>query len=266
MMNRFEGKVALISGAARGIGAASAKLLGQGGARVVLGDVLEEEGQATAQEIQRAGGTAVFVRLDVTHEEDWAHAVGLAVERLGSLDVLVNNAGIYHTRTLEETSLADWRRVMAVNLDGVFLGTRAAIGAMKQRKAESWGSIINTSSTAGIVGAPALAAYSATKGGVRAFTKATAIECARLGYRIRVNSIHPGVIESDMGRQVLDDLVRSGVMGGEAEVRNFLVGIHPVGRLGAPADVAQAVAFLASEDASFITGIELVVDGGFTAQ
>lgn len=265
-MNRVEGKVALVSGAARGIGAASAKLLGQGGARVVLGDVLEAEGQATAEEIQRAGGTAVFVRLDVTREEDWAHAVGLAVERFGSLDVLVNNAGIYHSRTLEETSLADWRRVMAVNLDGVFLGTRAALGAMKQRKAQSWGSIINTSSTAGIVGAPGVAAYSATKGGVRAFTKATAIECARLGYRVRVNSIHPGLIESDMTRQVLDELVRSGTMGGEAEVRNFFVGIHPIGRIGAPADVAQAVAFLASDDAAFITGIELVVDGGFTAQ
>jgi NAD(P)-dependent dehydrogenase (short-subunit alcohol dehydrogenase family) len=265
-MNRVEGKVALISGAARGIGAASARLLGQGGARVVLGDVLEEEGQATAQEIQRAGGTAVFVRLDVTREEDWARAVGLAGERFGGLDVLVNNAGIYHYRTLEETSLADWRRVMAVNLDGVFLGTRAALGAMKQRKAESWGSIINTSSTAAMVGAPGVAAYSATKGGVRAFTRATAIECARLGYRVRVNAVLPGVIESDMGRQVLDEIVRTGTMGGEAEVRNFVLGIHPVGRLGAPVDVAQAIVYLASDDAAFVTGMELVVDGGFTAQ
>jgi 3(or 17)beta-hydroxysteroid dehydrogenase len=265
-MNRVEGKVALVSGAGRGIGAASAMLLGQGGAHVVIGDVLEEEGQAIAQEIQRAGGTAMFVRLDVTREEDWTRAVALVGERFGSLDVLVNNAGIYHYRSIEETSLDDWHRVMAVNLDGVFLGTRAAIGAMKQRQAPGWGAIINISSTAGMVGAPLVAAYSATKGGVRAFTKATAIECARLGYRIRVNSVHPGIIDSHMSRQVIDGLVQTGTMGGEAEVRNFMVGLHPLGRLGVPVDVAQAVVFLASEDASFMTGTELVVDGGLVAQ
>ncbi len=267
-MIRLDGRVALVTGAARGLGAAIAERLAGAGAAVVLTDILEEAGEAGASRIAAAGGTSLFLRHDVTSESDWDAAIAAVVERFGGLDVLVNNAGIILMKGTEETTLAEWRRLAAINLDGVFLGTRAAIGAMKARAQASpaGGSIVNLSSTAGITGAAIAPAYSMTKGGVRLFSKATALEFARLGYRVRVNSVHPGLTETDMGSAVIDGVVRLGIAADLDESRKSLTARCPLGRLGQPSDVAAAVLFLASDESAYITGSEIVVDGGFTAQ
>src|SRR5215813_15395844 len=200
-MGRLDGKVALISGGARGQGAAEAKLCAREGAKVVLGDVLDAQGKQVEADIRASGGEATYVHLEVTREADWREAVEMAVHSYGKLDVLVNNAGIVIRKGIEDTSAEDWDRLMAVNVKGVFLGTKQAIPAM--RRAGS-GSIINISSTAGLVGSPgATAAYTATKGAVRLFTKATAIQHAR--DHIRCNSVHPGPIVTDMIKDMLND-------------------------------------------------------------
>jgi NAD(P)-dependent dehydrogenase (short-subunit alcohol dehydrogenase family) len=247
---RVAGKVALISGGARGIGAACARLLAREGAAVVLGDVLEKEGRETETEIIEAGGRALFAPLDVTSEEDWGRAVQAAVARYGKLDVLVNNAGISNRRGLGEISIEAWDRVMGVNAKGVFLGTKAAIPEM--RKAGG-GSIINISSIYGLVGSEGSGAYHASKGAVRLFTKATAIQYAREG--IRANSVHPGFVETLLTSQFHD---RPGV-------RENRLSRTPAGRLGVPEDIAPGILYLASDESSFVTGSELVIDGGMTA-
>ena len=247
---RLEGKVAIISGGARGMGAVEARLFTQEGARVVIGDILEEDGRRTVQDIDQAGGQALFVRLDVTREEDWRRAVGETVSRFGGVDILVNNAGIYRISPLEETSEEMWRQIMEVNVNGVFLGTRAVIPEMKRG---GGGSIVNISSTAGLVGSPNTSAYQASKGAVRIFTKATAIEYAREG--IRANSVHPGAIDTDMIAVLLKD---------PADRQQRLNAI-PLGRIGTAEEVAYGVLYLASDESSFVTGAELVIDGGRTA-
>ena len=251
-MGRLDGKVALISGGARGQGAAEARLFAGEGASVVLGDVLDDEGKKVEAEIQEAGGEAIFVHLDVTREADWRAAVENAVSRYGKLDILVNNAGIVIRKAIEDTTEEEWDRVMGVNAKGVFLGTKHAIPAMRNA---GGGSIVNISSTAGLVGsALGLAAYSATKGAVRLFTKSTAIQHARDG--IRCNSVHPGPIDTPM--------LRSAVEGAEQlEERMNRV---PLGRIGTTEDIAYGVLYLASDESSFVTGSELVIDGGGTAQ
>ena len=249
---RLENKVALISGGARGQGAAEARMFAHEGARVVIGDVLETQGRQVEAEINETGGECVFVHLDVTQESEWQRAVETAVTRFGKLDVLVNNAGIYPPEgRLEDTGEELWDRIMAVNAKGVFLGTKAAIPEM--RKAGG-GSIINISSIAGMVGETSNAAYSASKGAVRIFTKAAAIQHAIEG--IRVNSVHPGAIDTPMVQHRLDnpELQR------RAEARS------PMGRTAHPDEVAYGVLFLASNESSFMTGSELVIDGGDTAQ
>ena len=247
---RLENKVALISGGDRGMGAVEAKLFVSEGARVVIGDILEEEGGRTEAEINESGGECLFVRLDVTSVSDWQQAVAATVARFGKLDVLVNNAGIYRTERVEDTSEELWEQVMAINAKGVFLGTKCAIPEM--RKAGG-GSIINISSVAGLVGNHMSAAYSSSKGAVRLFTKSTAIQYA--GEGIRANSIHPGTIETLMTAPMLAD---------EA-YREDRVTRTPLGRLGRPEDVAYGVLYLASDESSFVTGSELVIDGGRTA-
>ncbi len=247
---RLEGKVAIISGGARGMGAVEARLFTREGAKVVIGDILEEDGRRTVQDIDQAGGHAHFVRLDVTREEDWRRAVGETVSRFGGVDILVNNAGIYRISPLEETSEEMWRQIMEVNVNGVFLGTRAVIPEMKRG---GGGSIVNISSTAGLVGSPNTSAYQASKGAVRIFTKATAIEYAREG--IRANSVHPGAIDTDMIAVLLKD---------PAERQRRLDAI-PLGRIGTAEEVAYGVLYLASDESSFVTGAELVIDGGRTA-
>ena len=247
---RLEGKVALISGGARGMGAAEARLFASEGAKVVLGDVLESEGQQVEAEIAEAGGEAVFVHLDVTSEADWQQAVDTAIERFGGLHILVNNAGIWNGGNVETQTIDGWDRIMDINAKGVFLGTRAAIPAMRESGS---GSIVNISSVAGIIGSVGATAYNASKGAVRILTKSTAVQYA--GEGIRCNSVHPGPIETQMIREVYPN----------DETRNSRVSAIPMGRMGEMDDVAKGVLFLASDEASYMTGSELVIDGGATA-
>lgn len=249
---RLAGKVALISGAARGMGAVEARLLAREGAKVVLGDLLEKEGRDVEEAIRAAGGEAVFVRLDVTREADWQEAVQTAVQRFGALHILVNNAGIGGGRRLDQTTLEEWHQVMEINATGVFLGTRAAIPAMRQA---GGGSIINISSQLGLVGVDnSSPQYQASKGAVRLLTKNTAIQYAPEG--IRANSVHPGPIVTPMTEARRADPAQY----------ELTVGRIPLGRYGQPEDVAYGVLYLASDESSFVTGSELVIDGGWTAQ
>ncbi|MBM3549647.1 MAG: glucose 1-dehydrogenase [Alphaproteobacteria bacterium] len=267
-MNRLDGKVALISGGARGIGAEAARRMVRAGANVVLGDVLDEAGQKVVREIESTGGRAIYAHLDVTRESDWNQAVSLAVSRFGGLDILVNNAGVFLGKTSEESTLAEWDWLCGVNLTGVFLGTKLALPALKERAKESphGGSVVNVSSTAGLVGSPLAPLYSMTKGGVTMFSKSTALEFARKGYRIRVNSIHPGVIETDMGEETFRTRARYAGTNDMDTARQAGLATHPIGRFGTPGDIAGGIVFLASDDAAFMTGSSLVVDGGVTAQ
>ena len=264
-MNRLDGKVALISGGARGIGAATAARMVEAGARVVIGDVLESRGAATAGDL---GEAAVFARLDVTSQDDWASAVQLARDRFGGLDILVNNAGMFIGRDFETVSLDDWNRLVAVNMTGVWLGTRMAADALRERGADSahGSAIVNTASIAGLVGSELDALYSMTKGGVTLFTKSTALNFARKGDRIRVNSIHPGLIQTDMGDQTFVSRADQFGTNDVGKAREMALATHPIGRLGIPDDIARGIVFLASDDAGFMTGSALVVDGGLTAR
>ena len=248
---RLENKVALISGGARGIGADEARIFAAEGAKVVIGDVLEEDGRKTAAQINENGGECVFVRLDVANEASWQEAVSTTINRFGKLDVLVNNAGIFSPLKVEDTSVELWDSMMAINAKGVFLGTKHAIPEM--RKAGG-GSIVNISSVLGMVGVDASAAYTASKGAVRIFTKSAAVQYASDG--IRVNSVHPGIIATPMTVDILNNPVAN----------EYWVGNTPIGRLGRPDDVAYGVLFLASDESSFMTGSELVIDGGLTAK
>ncbi len=249
---RLENKVALISGGARGMGAVEARLFASEGAKVVIGDVLEEEGRQTEAAVNEAGGECVFVRLDVTSEDDWAAAVSEAVARYGKLDILVNNAGISSTGGIEELTVADWDRTLNINTKGVFLGTKSAIPEM--RKAGG-GSIVNISSGAGIAPAPGTSgAYAASKGAVRIFSKSTAVQYAR--ENIRCNSVHPGPIETPMLRSA---------RGAGSQLGDTIARV-PLGRIGTPEEIAYGVLYLASDESSFVTGSELVIDGGRTAQ
>ncbi len=248
---RLEGKVALISGGARGQGAVEARLFASEGARVVIGDILDDLGRQVEAEIAEAGGDITYVHLDVTSETDWEDAVRTAVDNYGGLNILVNNAGILIRAGVEDTTEEDWDRIMDINAKGVFLGTKASIPAMRDA---GGGSIINISSVAGLQGSSQSAAYSSTKGAVRILTKSTAIQYAK--ENIRCNSVHPGIIYTDMTSDSLD------TEEGQRNWRNRV----PLGRLGQSEDVANGVLFLASDESSYMTGSELVIDGGITAQ
>ncbi|HVY89481.1 MAG TPA: glucose 1-dehydrogenase [Hyphomonadaceae bacterium] len=258
-MKDLEDRVALITGGARGIGAASARALAEAGAKVVVSDV--SDGSAVAKEV---GGA--FVKHDVTSEAEWQAAVAFAKKTFGGLDILVNNAGVFWQKPLAATSLEDFRRMQQVNVDGVFLGLKTAIPVIAERS-KSWeggGSIVNLSSIAGLVGASLTLAYAASKGAVRLMTKAAAMECAQAGLKIRVNSVHPGVIDTPMMAKAASDIMaRTGENEDAAKAR--MAQRHPLGRLGRDTDVANAIRFLASDAAGFMTGSELVVDGGMTA-
>ncbi|WP_089939891.1 SDR family NAD(P)-dependent oxidoreductase [Candidatus Entotheonella palauensis] len=250
-MGRLDGKVALISGGARGQGGAEVRLFTREGARVIFGDVLDDQGRELEAEVRAAGGDARYVHLDVTNESDWEEAVGTAVQLYDRLDILVNNAGIVRRYSIEETPREVWDEVMAVNSTGVFLGTKHAIPVMRR---SGGGSIVNISSISGMIaiGAPA---YNASKGAVRVFTKVTAVEHAK--DNIRCNSIHPGPIDTPM--------IREGHADPEAAEQQRL-SLVPLGRLGTVEDIAYGVLYLASDEAAFVTGSELVIDGGFIAQ
>ena len=266
-MNRLDGKVAFLSGAARGIGGESAKLMAAAGAKVAIGDVLEERGRQTVREIEASGGQALLVPLDVTTEASWAAAIDATVKKFGGLDILVNNAGIFVGKGVEDASLDDWHRLVAVNLTGVVLGTRAALPHLKAsgQNSPQGSAIVNLASVAGLVGSQLDPLYSLTKGGVTLFTKSTALEFGRKGYRIRVNSIHPGVIDTDMGQQTFVMRAKQVGTNDTEKARQATLALHPIGRLGTAGDIANGIVFLASDDAGFMTGAGLVVDGGWTA-
>jgi cyclopentanol dehydrogenase len=248
---RLKGKVALITGGARGMGAAEARLFAQEGAAVMVSDVNVEGGKKVVAEITKKGGKAAFVRQDVTSEAGWKAAIAETEKRFGKLDILVNNAGIFIATAIEQTPEEEWDRIMDINGKGVFFGVKHAIPAMRRA---GGGSIVNISSTAGLVGSTLEGAYTASKGAVRLLTKGAALQGAKDG--IRVNSVHPGVIDTEMLAPLVAD----------KKFRQYLLERNPLGRLGTPEEVAKVVLFLASDDASYVTGAELVVDGGDTAK
>jgi NAD(P)-dependent dehydrogenase (short-subunit alcohol dehydrogenase family) len=254
-MGRVQGKVALVTGAGLGLGRATSLLLGKEGAKLVVTDIDDKLAAQTAEAIAAAGGDALPLRHDVSNPDDWPAVMAAVEKKFGRLDALVNNAGIAIAKTIEDTTLAEWRRTMAVNLDGVFLGCQAGIGLMKK----TGGSIVNLSSIDGIIGEADLAAYCASKGGVRTLTKAVAVHCAEQKYGIRCNSIHPGYIWTPQTENYLRDLGRL------EEERAKALSRHPIGFLGEPNDIAWMVLYLASDESKFVTGAEMVVDGGYLA-
>ena len=268
-MGRVEGKVALVTGAASGIGRGAAVALAAEGAKVVVTDVDEAGLKETVDIIVKAGGTASGHRQDVTSEERWKEIVAATKEEFGGLHVLVNNAGIApEGGPIEEKTLESWRRTIAIDLDSVFLGCKHGIRAIKKYTAKggAGGSIINLSSILGLVGQPNASDYNAAKGGVRLLTKSAALECAEAGYNIRVNSIHPGYIDTPMVKDALNRGVVQGQQVGPNEMRELLIMMHPIGRLGVADEIANAALFLASDESSFMTGSEVVVDGGYTTR
>jgi 3alpha(or 20beta)-hydroxysteroid dehydrogenase len=246
MQPQFKDKTVLITGGSRGQGAMEARMFAQAGARVIIGDVVEDEGAALAKSIRDDGGQCEFRKLDVANEKDWDAAAGFAKDKCGGLHVLVNNAGVsLRGVNIAQTTRADWDRILAVNLTGCFLGIRAAAPLMRDA---GGGAIVNIGSTAGINGHFA-AAYSAAKWGLRGLTKAAAMEYAE--HKIRVNTVHPSILETAM-------------TAGSDSFVNAMVSATPLGRAASVEDIARAVMFLASDDAGFLTGIDLPVDGGFT--
>ena len=248
---RLQGKVAIITGGARGQGEAEARMFAREGAKVVFGDVLDDDGRRVEAEIAAAGGEAVYVRLDVTDEDSWREAVGTAVSRFGKVDILVNNAGIASWNAGDDASVEEWDRLMEVNAKGVFLGIRAVIPAMR---AAGGGSIINISSISGMVGQTNIhPGYNASKGAVRILTKSTAVQHAAEG--IRCNSIHPGPVKTPMTERSWSN----------PEWLQATERRTPLGRYAEPDEIAYGVLFLASDESSFMTGSEVVIDGGMTA-
>jgi 3(or 17)beta-hydroxysteroid dehydrogenase len=265
-MGRLEGKVGVVTGAAQGIGKASAIRLAEEGAKIAVTDLNVAEGEIAARKITDAGGDAIFLELDVLNEDQWISVIASVLERYCRLDVVLNNAGISIANTVEDTTLEEWNLTMSINADGVFLGTKHAIEAMK-KNGPAGGSIINISSAYGIIGEELSAAYCASKGAVRNFTKSAALHCGKSGYNIRVNSVHPGVVRTQMTEIEIDELVElKGYDSVEEALEKEWGPTHPIGRIGDPIDIANAIVYLASDESSFMTGAELAIDGGMTAQ
>lgn len=256
-MPRVADKVAIVTGGSMGIGRACAELLAAEGAAVAVTDKAKEEGQGVVEAIAAAGHRAVFLEHDVSREDQWQAVVAEVVKTFGRLDILVNNAGVGWFGDVEHTTLESWRSLLSVNLDGVFLGMKHAIPPMRSA---GGGSIINLSSIEGLVGDARTAAYNASKGGVTILTKSAALYCAREGTGIRVNSVHPGYVWTPM--------VEKGIAStpNPEETKRAIEALHPVGHMGRPIDIAYGVLYLASDESVFMTGAELVIDGGYTAQ
>lgn len=260
-MKRVQGKIALVTGGAQSLGRAESLMLGREGATVFVSDILEEEGQETVQLISEIGGEGHFVRHDVTNEKDWQQVTDDIIKLYSRLDILVNNAGVGASNSVEDVSLKEWNKILNVNLTGAYLGMKYGIKAMKKNKG---GSIINISSIQGLIGDPIQAAYNASKGGVRLLTKSAALHCGKAGYNIRVNSVHPAYIWTDMVKEYTESENFQRIYGTDG--KEALLRLHPLGILGEPDDVAYAVVYLASDESKFVTGAELIVDGGYTAQ
>ena len=253
-MGRLEGKTALVTGAASGIGLQTSIRLAEEGALVMMTDINLEEG---LQQAEKLGTNATFLKLDITEEEEWISVLDETVKRFDRLDILVNSAGMVLIADVEQITLEDWRKVHAVNLDGTFLGCKHGVRVMKEFGA---GSIINLSSVSGMIGGFNLAAYNSSKGAVRMLTKSVALHCARAGYGIRCNSIHPTFIETPM----LESMIRDSP--DPEKARQTLVRQVPLRRIGKPDDVANMIVYLASDESTFVTGTEMVIDGGVIAQ
>ena len=254
-MGRVQGKVALITGGASGLGAETARRLAREGASVVISDLSSNAGEALADDISKESQPAIFLHHDVTDEDRWSEVVQTVLDRFGKIDVLVNSAGVADSAPLSTITYDLWRRTMTINVDGTFLGIRAVAPAMT---AAGKGSIINISSIAGKIGMTGSSAYCASKGAVLMLTKACAVELAPAG--VRVNSVHPGFTQTPM----LEELTR--LVGSEKRMEDLIVGSHPLGRRGEAREIADGIVFLASDESSFMTGSELVIDGGYTAQ
>ena len=257
-MGRVEGKVALITGGSMGLGQATAIRLAEEGASVIITDLVDDEGEASAEKINATGGTAIFLHHDVTQEAEWKDIVSQVMEKFSRLDILVNNAGIAIGGAITEMSLEDFHKQNAVNLDGVFLGLKHCIPEIAK---SGGGSIINISSVAGFKSAPGLAAYAMTKGGVRLLSKSVAIECAREGNGVRVNSVHPGIIDTP----IWDKLGAEAIGENRTMIAESAALIIPGGVVGQPINIANGVLFLASDESSYVNGTELVIDNGFIA-
>tara|TARA_R110002049_G_scaffold218843_1_gene390472 strand:+ start:7479 stop:8252 length:774 start_codon:yes stop_codon:yes gene_type:complete len=257
-MDRVKNKVAIITGGASGLGKSSAILLAREGAKIVITDLDEEQGNKVVKLIKDEGGEAIFIRQDVSKEDEWEKVIDTTFKTFGKLHVLANAAGIGVGGNVEDVTFADWKKLLSINLDGTFLGTQYGIKAM--RKTGEGGSIINFSSIEGLIGDPNLPAYNASKGGVTLFTKSAALHCAKQGYGIRVNSIHPAYIWTPM----VENLLKA--QGDVEEGRKQLDSLHPIGHMGEPDDIGYGVVYLASDESKFMTGSELVIDGGYTAQ
>jgi len=256
MTLRLENKVALVTGAGSGIGEAIAKRFAEEGARVVVTDINMDSAERVTVKINDCGGQAMAIAQDVSQEATWNSVLDQVLVAYGQLDVLVNNAGIVIPGNVEEATLDDWRTTHAVNMEGVFMGCRTAIGAMK----EKGGSIINISSIEGLVGEPKAAAYNASKGGVRIFTKSAALHCAGQGYGIRINSVHPGLIQTPLIEGAFAAMTEEEAVATLERVTQAI----PLGAPGVPLDIANGCLFLASDESRYMTGSELVIDGGYT--
>ncbi|WP_026754858.1 SDR family oxidoreductase [Sediminibacter sp. Hel_I_10] len=257
-MDRVKNKVAIVTGGASGLGKSSAILLAREGAKIVITDLDEENGNKVVQQIKNDGGEAIFIKQDVSKEDQWKKVIETTLKTFGKLNILANAAGIAIGKNVEDITLADWKKLLSINLDGSFLGTQYGIKAIKE--SGEGGSIINFSSIEGLIGDPNFAAYNASKGGITLFTKSAALHCAKQGYGIRVNSIHPAYIWTPMVENFLK------AQGDVEEGKKQLESLHPVGHLGEPDDIGYGVVYLASDESKFMTGSELVIDGGYTAQ
>lgn len=271
-MTRLDNKTVLITGGAMGIGAATAKTLAQAGANLIVTDINTEAGCAVTDAILEAGGQARFQPLNATNEQDWTNLIDRCIAEHGGLDILINNAGIFRAKTIEDSSLSDWHEVMDTNIDSVFLGMKHGLRAMKERAQSQppglGGVMVNVASISAHSGTPCALAYTASKAAVAHMTKSAAMEFCALGYNIRVNAVLPGMIKTPMLNGLISEMAGLGAFGTREpdQLEQIAASLHPIGRFGEADEIAKGILFLASEDSSYMTGSELIIDGGYIAR